>query len=155
MANVIVETAGGDVSHPHSLVHKLESLAERVRDRAYDIFHRHKKHGRAIDDWLQAERDLIFAPPSELIEKNGDFEIRVAAPGFAADQAVVTALPDAVIVSAESSHRHEEKDANVHFCEFGTKTLYRRIDLPAAIDTDRVTASLDDGILHITAHKTA
>jgi HSP20 family molecular chaperone IbpA len=41
----------------------------------------------------------------------------------------------------------------VYFCEFGQKTLFRRFDLPEGINTDKVTANLDKGILQLTATK--
>ncbi len=154
MAHVAVEKINESAQSP-SLTNKLEALAERVRRRAYEIFERRGTDGQATDDWLQAEHDLIFAAESEVVEKDGKIEIRVAAPGFKAAETHVTVLPHAVIVAAESSHKHEETNANVHLCEFGAKNLYRRLDLPNRINVDRVTASLDDGMLRITAQRAA
>jgi len=154
MSHVTVEKVNESAQSP-ALTNKLETMANRVRRRAYEIFKHRGTDGQEVDDWLQAERDLIFAPDSEMIEKDGKIEIRVAAPGFKAAETHVTVLPDAVIVAAESSHKHEETNANVHLCEFGEKNLYRRLDLPNRINVDRVTASLDDGMLRITAQKAA
>jgi HSP20 family protein len=154
MAHVAVEKINESAQSP-SLTNKLEALAERVRRRAYEIFERRGTDGQATDDWLQAEHDLIFAAESEVVEKDGKIEILVAAPGFKAAETHVTVLPHAVIVAAESSHKHEETNANVHLCEFGAKNLYRRLDLPNRINVDRVTASLDDGMLRITAQRAA
>jgi HSP20 family molecular chaperone IbpA len=152
MASIAVEKVKGSGKSPPAN-DKLEALTDRIRHRAYEIFQNHGVGGREFDDWIQAERDLIFAPESELVEKDGKYEIRVAAPGFKAAETKVTALPDAVIVSAESSHKHEENNADVHFCEFGEKTLFRRLDLPQPINVDKVTANLDDGMLRIVAQK--
>jgi HSP20 family protein len=154
MAHVAVEKVNESAQSP-SLTNKLETMADRVRQRAFEIFEHRGTDGQEVGDWLQAERDLIFAPDSEMIEKDGKIEIRVAAPGFKAAETQVTVLPDAVIVTAESNHKHEETNANVHLCEFGEKNLYRRLDLPNRINVDRVTASLDDGMLRITAQKAA
>ena len=152
MATSAVEKVTGSGQSPPP-TNKLETLADRIRRRAYEIFQNRGTDGRDFDDWLQAEHDLIFAPESELVEKDGKYEIRVAAPGFKAAETNVTALPDAVIVSAESSHKHEENKEDVHFCEFGTRTLFRRLDLPTPINVDKVTANLDDGMLRIVAQK--
>ena len=153
MAYVAVEKVNENGPQAPSLIDKLETMAERVRERAYEISQSRGTNGREIDDWLQAERDLIFKPDSDLIERDGKFEIRVAAPGFKAAETSVTATPGALIVSAKSSHKHEEKNADVHFCEFGARTLYRRLDLPKPINVEKVTARLDDGVLRITAQK--
>ena len=151
MAIIAVEKVKGSGESPPP-GNKLETLADRVRRRAYEISQNHGG-GREFDDWVEAERDLFFAPESELVEKDGKYEIRVAAPGLKAAETNVTALPDAVIVSAESSHKPEENKEDVHFCEFGTRTLFRRLDLPTPINVDKVTANLDDGMLRIIAQK--
>ena len=77
----------------------------------------------------------------------------VAVPGFDPKQVSVTASEKAVTVSAECSHKHEESDGNVHFCEFGEKTLFRQFDLPEPINVDKVTARLDQGVFHILAYQ--
>ena len=152
MATIAVERINGRGKSPPAN-DKLEALANRIRHRAYEILQNHGTGGREFDDWIQGEHDLIFAPKSELVEKDGTYEIRVAAPGFKAAETNVTVLPDAVIVSAESTHKHEEHKEDVHFCEFGSRTLFRRLDLPKPINVDKVTGNLDDGMLRIVAQK--
>jgi HSP20 family molecular chaperone IbpA len=51
-----------------------------------------------------------------------------------------------------AEHAGEER---VHFTEFGEKPLMRQFDLPARIDPNEVTATLEDGVLQITAKKAA
>jgi HSP20 family protein len=75
------------------------------------------------------------------------------APGFDPSEIKVTALPDALIVSASSTHTHEKNKGSVRFCEFGQKTLFRRFDLPETINLDNVSADLNKGVLHLTATK--
>jgi HSP20 family protein len=88
-----------------------------------------------------------------LIENKDDFRARVALPGFEAKDLEVDAAPNALVVRAESTHTHEGKEGDVRFCEFSGKKMFRRLDLPADIDVDKVTASLDKGILEVTAPK--
>ena len=82
-----------------------------------------------------------------------DAAVPIVAPPAGELAALLDALPDAVIVSAESSHKHEEDKEDVHFCEFGAKMLFRRLDLPTPINVDKVTASIDDGMVRIVAQK--
>ena len=37
--------------------------------------------------------------------------------------------------------------------EFARNEVYRRVDLPSAVNADRITASLDNGILRVKAPK--
>jgi len=153
MSRITVEKINGDGTQS-SIFTKMKNLAEQVRQRAFDIFkHRSPNDGSDLDDWFKAERDLIWAPESDLVEKDGKFEMQVAVPGFDAKDVEVTALPEAIVVCAESTHQHDDADGNVRFCEFGERTLFRRFDLPAPINVDKVTADLDKGVLKLTAFK--
>jgi len=87
------------------------------------------------------------------MEKDSGFQLRLAVPGFTEKELKVTALPDALVVSAEATHHHEQDDGEVRFCEFSDKQLFRRFNLPQPIDVDKVTAQVEKGILLVTAAK--
>jgi HSP20 family molecular chaperone IbpA len=154
MANIAVTKVKKNGADHLPLVGEMKTLVERIRQRAYDLFQcRHVTDGSALDDWLKAERELIWAPASDLVEKNGQFQLRIAVPGFDAKEIGVTAFSDALTVRAQSAHRHEKDDGEVYFCEFGEKTLFRKFDLPAPIDVDKVTVRLENGVLQVLAGK--
>jgi HSP20 family molecular chaperone IbpA len=120
----------------------LQALDSRIRERAFEIFQkRDSGDGGQLDDWLEAERDLTVRLETDLVENDSAFQLNLAAPGFKAKDLSVTALPDAVVVRGESRATHREK------------ILLSRFELPVAIDVDQVTASLDNGVLRITAAK--
>ena len=115
-------------------------VTEQIRALAYHLFEsRGGGDGRDMDDWLEAERELILAPGSEVVQRDGKFEIRMPAEGYEPRDIHVTALPGSLLVKAAS-----ERNA-------GQKILLRTIDLPEPIDADRTTARLDNGILYVTA----
>ncbi len=154
MSHVAVEKVDGKKAGAASIFDEMKALSEQIRHRAFQIFERRGGGGGfAMNDWADAERDLFRIPESELVEQDGKFEVRVSAPGFDPADVQVTALPDALIVKASSTHKHDKSAGNVRFCEFGQKTLFRRFDLPEPIDLDKVTANLDKGMLHLTALK--
>jgi HSP20 family protein len=154
MSQVAIEKVDVKKDAAPSVFEELRALSERIRQRAFEIFEgRRDSDGTAVSDWLAAERDLLRIPESEMIEKDGEYDVRVSAPGFEPEEVQVTALPDALIVKAVSTHKHDKSEGDVRFCEFGQKTLFRRFDLPEEIDLDRVKASLDNGVLSLTAPK--
>jgi HSP20 family protein len=154
MSQVEIQRDDGTKSTAPSIFDEMNALSERIRQRAFEIFEcRGSGDGFAMDDWLDAERDLLQIPEAELIEKEGRFEIRVSASAFNPDDFQVMALPDALIVKALSTQRHDESEGDVRFCEFGQKTLFRRFNLPEPIDLDKVTADLEKGVLQVTAPK--
>lgn len=137
-----------------SLFGEMKDLSDRIRQHAFELFERRGgNNGCDLDDWLSAERELLRSPESELLEQDGKFEVRVSAAGFQPGDVHITAFPDAIIVKATSSHQHHARDGQVRFCEFGQKTLLRQFDMPEAIDQDKVTAHLENGVLHLTAPK--
>lgn len=137
-----------------SLIEQMKTLGDNIRQRAYELFQKRQgESGTDLDDWLKAEEELIWAPESELVDRNGQFQVQVAVPGFDPKDIFVAAYPDALTVRAEATHKHEEGEGEVYFCEFGSKTLFRKFDLPATIDVNKVTVRLEKGVLHLAAAK--
>jgi len=54
--------------------------------------------GWDLDDWFRAERDLVWAPESELAETDKEFQMKIAVPALEAKDIKISALPDAIIV---------------------------------------------------------
>ena len=152
MASVTIQKQAGTL--PETLRQEMNAITDEIRNRAFSLFERRGgMPGLDLEDWLQAEREVVWAPASELIEDQDVFHARLALPGFEAKDLEVTATPNALVVRAESTHTHEGKEGDVRFCEFSGKKIFRRVDLPADINVDKVSASLDKGILEVTAPK--
>jgi len=98
-----------------------------------------------------AERQLH--PPAELIEGDREFQIRVALPGYDPKDVRVVALPDSILLEAKAPTRTDREDGEVRFSEFNERVVCRRFDLPGGIHVEEVAATLDRGILEITARK--
>jgi HSP20 family protein len=155
MSNVAVERVQNGDGTPPALSERLAAIAEKVRQRAFEIFQRRgSANGRSLEDWLQAELDIVKAPEAELVEKDGTFQVRVAVPGFDVKDIRVTVLPTTLFVLAQTENKEEKRERDVYFSEFGQKQVFRRLDLPAPINVEKVTASLERGILQIMAPKT-
>jgi HSP20 family molecular chaperone IbpA len=133
-----------------------EDLAKRfdeIRHRAFQLFEeRGRVWGNELEDWLKAERDTVGPSLAEFTDQGEAYEIRVALPGFEAQDVQVTATPDEVVVHAESKHEQKAED-KVLWSEFTSSDVFRHISAPNSIDPDRVTATLDKGLLRITAPK--
>lgn len=151
-----VEVRKYEEANKEPLLASVEALFGRIKDRAYALFEkRGAAWGKDMDDWLAAERELLWSPPAELTETEGEFHLRVAVPGFEEKEIEVTATPETVLVKAEASSEAEKEKEDTVFSEFAARTLFRRIDLPAAIDLDHTNATLGKGVLVITAKKAA
>lgn len=157
MSNQVqVEAYRDEAALPPTLCAEMKALAEAIEEKAFSLFQsRGGGYGSELDDWLRAERDVVWSPAVELTENDRDFRARIALPGFNEKDLKVTVVPGALIVEAEKTHKHEENKGGVLLCEFSDKRLFRRLEMPAPISVDKVTANLDRGILFIHAPKAA
>lgn len=153
MTQVAIHKYSDQETMSPSLLERAQTMMDAIRHRAFELFeHRNDSNRSELDDWLQAEREVTWSP-AELIDEEKAFQARIALPGFEAGEIEVSATPDAIIIEAGAYHTHEGQDENVCFCEFCGKNVFRRVDLPSTVDVDKVTASLDKGILRVTAPK--
>jgi HSP20 family protein len=132
---------------------EFDKLADRIRIQAYNLFARRGAgDGHALDDWLAAEREVCW-PSAELTEQQGKYALKVALAGFEPGEITVTATPREIIVKA--AHKEEKKsagqEAKVRWSEFRTNDVFRRVDLPAPVDVERISANFKNGLLEIVA----
>ena len=127
-------------------------MHDRIACRAYDIFTNNGRTvGRELDDWLEAENELVWEPSIELSETDKEFVLDMAIPGVDAKDIDMEVTPDYLVVKAGSRHDHQEGKRKIHACEFESGNLFRSIQFPKKINPDRVKAELRNGILHLTA----
>jgi HSP20 family molecular chaperone IbpA len=136
-----------------------EALCQSIQKKAYDLFVRSGfSHGHALEDWLQAERELSWLA-AELKEDEKSYQFDVALPGYAAGEVDVAVTPQEIIVNATSKKRGfkptEQSPGTVRWSEFRSDQVCRRIDLANSIDVNQVSASLQDGMLTVRATKQA
>lgn len=153
MPNVAVRKIGKD--KPAATMKELSETFDQIRDRAFELFERRGgAHGQDTNDWVQAEKELFWVPQAEIRETDSEVTIEVGVPGFAAKDIQVTVQPGEILVRGNTEKFIEKKEGAVSFSEFGEKSLYRRFEVTPAIDVDRTTAAVENGLLTISAVKT-
>jgi HSP20 family protein len=135
-----------------SIFDEIDRMNDRIMRRAYDIFTSNGSlFGKDINDWLQAERELVWKPAVELAEKDDTFYLEVAAPGVDPKELDVEVTPDDILIRADVHHEHKEKKGDVYICEFAHGNLFRSIHLPKKIDPEKVKAEFKNGLLTLNA----
>jgi HSP20 family molecular chaperone IbpA len=149
MSNVTVEKPETQ-SAINILNDEANTLIGRIRERAFELHEeRGGGDGHALDNWCQAEGELLQFPQANLRERDGSFHLHMQVPGFHVTDLRVIALPEALIISARSRHRHSRN----HLASVGEKRIFRRFDLSTPIDTHNVRATFENDLLKVTAHK--
>jgi HSP20 family protein len=127
-------------------------MQDRIRNRAYDLFEsRGRTIGRDLEHWLAAEHELAWKPPIEILERNGQFSIRIAIPEVDSKDIDMEVTPEYLLLKAEVLHEHHEDEGKLHVCEFRRGNLFRSIRFPKEIDPGGVKAELKNGMLQVTA----
>jgi hypothetical protein len=62
------------------------------------------------------------------------------APGFEPKEIEISAMPEGIVVQGEHQVKQAEP-AELRMSEFGSKKMYRRLDLPAPVDPDGCVAN--------------
>jgi HSP20 family molecular chaperone IbpA len=135
-----------------SVFDEVNEIQERITRRAYEIFERNGGvFGRELDNWLEAEEELLWKPSIELREKDGELLLEAALSGVDPKDVEIEVTPEDIMLKAKTQHQHEEQKGIVHICEFKTGTMFRSIHLPTKINPDRVKAEFTNGLLRLTA----
>jgi HSP20 family molecular chaperone IbpA len=156
MSQVAVKT----ISRTNQALHRprefMNTLQEHIRRRAYYLFRQKGcRPDHELEDWKQAEREVVCCPPSELAETNDEIRIRAVVAGFSARALTVDVLPYSITIEGQVKYAEHAGEEKIHFSEFGERRLMRQFELPVRIDPDNVTAMLEDGVLRIAAKKAA
>jgi HSP20 family protein len=135
-----------------SVIEEFNRIQAEIRRRAYEFFSSQRDlWGGPLEDWLKAEREVIWRPAVELRQVDGQIHLAAAIAGVDPKQLDIRVTPEDILITADVNHRHEAQEGTVHLCEFERGRLFRAVHLPAPIDPDSVKAECRDGLLRLTA----
>jgi len=140
------------IHKPSSIFDQMKEMQDRIMRRAYEIFEQNASMlGRDLENWTQAERELVWKPAFELSEKDGQFQIEFAIAGVDPKEIDLEVTAEDILLTANTQHLHSEQKGVVHYCEFESGKMFRSIHLPKKINPDKVNAQFKDGLLRLTA----
>ena len=135
-----------------SIFDEVERMHDRITRRAYDILtSTGGLFGKDMEDWAQAERELVWRPAVELTEKDDAFRLELAAPGVDPKALDIEVTPEDILIRADVHHEHKKEEGQVYACEFVQGNLFRSIHLPKKIDPEKVRAEFKNGLLTLNA----
>jgi len=142
---------------PLSPGRRFQELRHAIAKRAYDMFaSRGFTHGHDLRDWFLAETELVRPISIEMSETETELTVKADLPGFAEKDIEVRVEPRRLFIAGareEKSEQSETDKSRIVYSEWNTNRIFRTIDLPAEVDSDRVTATMSNGVLQITMPK--
>ncbi|HYM00958.1 MAG TPA: Hsp20/alpha crystallin family protein [Blastocatellia bacterium] len=162
-SRIAIKTQPEEPETGHSVIEREGSVFDRMRDvsqtiarRAYELFENHgKQAGRALDDWLRAELDILKSCPVEIKDTGENLVVRAEVPGFSSNEIEVSVEPRCLLISAKSSKTDEQETESVVYSERAEKDIFRSVDLPVDVDPASAKATLKHGVLEVTLTKAA
>ena len=94
-----------------------------------------------------------FVPSVELSEKDRNYVIDMALPGFNQNDIDIEVSGNEITVTGR--YERKKDDGKTHYTEMQQASFQRTVVLPQDINPDKVEASFRDGMLHIVAPPTA
>jgi len=89
-------------------------------------------------------------PLMDVYEKDGGYVVECAVPGFKKDDIKVEVVGNSLRVTGTLAEEKKEEMPHFHRRELRRESFARTIDFPQEIDPEKVTASVEDGMLKIT-----
>lgn len=133
---------------------QVEATFNALARRAYEIFDGNgRKLGHDLEDWFQAERELLHPVKVNVTETEGTLEVKAEVPGFNEKELEIGVEPRKLAITGKRQTSKEEKKGKVIYSESSTDQLFRIIELPAEVDATKATATLKNGLLEITLPK--
>lgn len=140
-----------------SLTERIDKTFQAITQRAFEIFERNgHQFGHDLDDWFKAEMDLLHPVHVQVAEVGDNVEVQAEVPGFNENEIEVSveACRLTIVGKRETDVRKEKKGKTI-YQESCSNQILRIVDLPAAVNAEKATATLKNGVLQLTLPKAA
>jgi HSP20 family protein len=92
-------------------------------------------------------------PAVNLYETDSEYVLKVSAPGFNPDNFEITAQQNVLTIQGHTQEEQQEEGARYHVREQRFGEFLRTVRFPTLIDTEKIQASLANGILTVRVPK--
>ncbi len=112
-----------------------------------------KEMDRLWEDFF-GTKDLLpqaegWVPAVDVSETKDAVIVKAEIPGMDAKDIDVSLSGDMLIIKGEKKEEKEEKDENFHRVEMRRGSFQRAVRLPMAVDSDKIEAKYEKGILRV------
>lgn len=139
-----------------TLFDEMEKMFNALACRAYEIFDGNgRTFGRDLDNWLQAERELLHPVALNINETEEAITVKAEVPGFTEKEIEVSVEQGRLVITGQKESSKEEKKGKTICSESRSDRILRVVDLPAEVEADKVNATLKNGVLELVLPKVA
>src|SRR6185312_14979001 len=155
MPTVSIRASSTPTALTQSLRDYMKELSNKISERAFCIFEESgSSEGHSLEDWLKAESEFLTPVRVDISETASDLILKAAVPGFSENNLEVVAEPDHLFITGKLETQNEDKkNKKIIYSESIASEIFRIVNLPVPIDSAKVTAELQNGILEVTMQK--
>jgi HSP20 family protein len=110
----------------------------------------HTRLDRLFEDLVADGKRGEWAPAVDVIRDKGKLIVRADMPGVKPEDIDIKVEDDILTVSGEHQEIKEEKEEKFVRRERRYGSFTRSIALPTGVDTEKITATVNDGVLEVT-----
>ena len=121
-----------------TIIDEIDDMYDQITKRAYEIFC--QRGGTAtldLEDWLTAERELLFKPDVDVQENARTITVRVRLDEIRPLDIQILLTPDAMMIQGERG--------------LAPKKVFRTVQFPRRIDVAKAEIKYENGCLILTA----
>jgi HSP20 family protein len=134
----------------------MNELFDAISRRAFELFEGDGGiSGRELDHWFRAEAELLHPAHVQIKELDDAIVVDAEVPGFNANELQLSLEPRRLTISGKRQSSTEQKKGNVVYSERCSNELLRSVELPVEVNVSRASATLNNGILELSAPKLA
>lgn len=104
---------------------------------------------------MPSDGERGWTPALDVFEKRGNFIIKAELPGIREEDIDLSIAGDTLTIKGEKKSENEIDEDDYYHVERLYGSFMRSISLPSNIDTDKIEAKYEDGVLEISLPKTA
>jgi len=143
-------------TRPENLLETIDKTFDNIASRAFEIFERNGRNfGRDVEDWFRAESELLHPVHVTVTESGDTLEVKAEVPGFSEKELEISVEPRRLTIAGKRESTKEEKKGKVISSTSCSDQILRVVELPADIETNKVIATLKNGILNLHMPKIA
>lgn len=144
------------VAKEDDFFNRIQRVHDATARRAFELFDGNGHiFGNDLEDWFRAESELLHPVHVDVSETDEGLNVQAEVPGFTPKELEVSVEPRRVTIMGKRETKEERKTKKTVYKERCSDEILRVVELPAEINTDKVKATLENGVLSLEMPKAA
>jgi HSP20 family protein len=146
----VKQSATGDVFD------RIQQTYGEIARRAFEIFDNNGRLlGNDLEHWFRAESELLHPVHLKIVESDANLTVQAEVPGFSTKELEINVEPRRLTIAGKHEVQEDSKKGKTIYSERCAEEILRVVNLPAEVDSSKVSAMLKDCVLNIELPKAA